>query len=46
MVGRCNTPVSWDNPIDSSSGWARSAQGNGRENGKNKEKFKSFLRQT
>jgi hypothetical protein len=37
--------VSWDNPTDRASGWARFSQGNGGANVKNKTKFKGFPRQ-
>jgi hypothetical protein len=41
---RHNTPVSWDNPIEPCNSWARSAPGNGREDGKDKAERKGFPR--
>jgi hypothetical protein len=43
LYGRkCNTPVSWDNPTDKSSCWARFVEGNGREDDKDQAEFKGF----
>jgi hypothetical protein len=41
LYGRkCNTPVSWDNPTDRVVIGPEFAKGNGREDGKDQEKFK------
>jgi hypothetical protein len=46
LYGRkCNTPVSWDNPTDHTVVGPDLLRGNGREDGKDKEKFKGFPRQ-